>query len=208
VKDTRETKPCLLSCNVLKDEIEKLIEERVLNVNTFYLDMSLHADYHRLQKALIQAIEANLSRFSQGIALVYGDLCLGHDDQMKELLNRYGLVKVDALNCIDCLLGGGGKFLEMDPKQECLFMSPGWIRYFVRFKKLAQAEENKDAFESMFSGLKGIILLDSLGNLAKYKKEIEELRNITGLPILERKDIGLENLKRTVLKATERLYTA
>jgi hypothetical protein len=56
----------------------------------------------------------------------------------------------------------------------------------------------------MFSGLKGIIILDSLGDLDKYEKQIEELRNLAGLPILERKEIGLESLRQNIMEAVIR----
>jgi hypothetical protein len=193
---------CLLSCNVLKGEIQRLVEEGSLNVEPYYLDMSLHMDHGLLEKNLKQAVEKTL-RNSRQIVAVYGDLCLP-GNEMRELMHKYGVIKIDALNCIDCLLGGKGKFLEIDPNQECLFLSPGWIRYFDRLKKLAYQEEYREAFLNMFSGLKGIILLDSLGDLDTYEKQIEEFRTLICLPILERKEIGLESLRQTITEAVLR----
>jgi len=34
---------------------------------------------------------------------------------MQALMNEFSTVKVDALNCIDCLLGGHGKVLDIAP---------------------------------------------------------------------------------------------
>ncbi len=56
----------------------------------------------------------------------------------------------------------------------------------------------------MFTGIKGIILLDSLGDLDKYEKQINEFRNLSGLPILKRKEIGLEGLRQNVMEALRR----
>lgn len=198
------SKPCLLCCNVLKEEIQRLVEEDPLDVETFYLDMSLHMDYSLLETKLKQAIEESLLRYSKGVVAVYGDLCIGPGHEMRELMDTYGFAKIDALNCIDCLLGGKGKLLEIDPNQERLFLSPSWIRYFDRFKKLAYQEGYKEAFVNMFNGIEGIVLLDSLGDLDKYEKQIEEFRNLVGLPILERKEIGLEGLRQNIIEALGR----
>ncbi len=199
-----KSKLCLLCCNVLEREIQKLVEEDSLNVKTYYLDMSLHMDYGLLESSLKQAVKKNLLRYSKDVVAVYGDLCIGPGNKMRKLMDRYGVVKIDALNCIDCLLGGKGKLLEIDPDQECLFLSPGWIRYFDRLKKLAIQEGYREAFEKMFTGIKGIILLDSLGDLDKYEKQINEFRNLSGLPILKRKEIGLEGLRQNVMEALRR----
>jgi hypothetical protein len=45
--------------------------------------------------------------------------------QMKRLVDDYGVVKIDALNCVDCQLGGKGKSLEADPNQEVIFLFSG-----------------------------------------------------------------------------------
>ena len=56
----------------------------------------------------------------------------------------------------------------------------------------------------MFIGLKGIVLLDTLGDLEDYRKEIEEICSFTRLPILETKQIGLGNLREVVLEAVKK----
>jgi hypothetical protein len=60
---------------------------------------------------------------------------------------------------------------------------------------------NKEESRRLFSMLKGIILIDSLGNLDDYKVEIEKFCYYTGLPIIERKNVGLEGLKNVITKA-------
>ena len=135
--------------------------------------------------------------------LVYGDLCLGQNDEMKKFIEKYDVTKVDALNCIDCLLGGKGKFLDADPDHELLFLYPGLIGFFSHFKEKARQENiDEDSFKQLFSSLKGIVLLDTLGEPKKNEEEIEKL--YTGLTILETRAIGLDNLKQIILEAIER----
>ena len=196
-------KPCLVSCSVLKEEIEKLVKQGDLNVELVFVSKYFHIDYALLEKNLRQVVEKSLPRFSEGIILVYGDLCLGPNNEMKQLAEEYDVVKVDARNCIDCLLGGQGKFLEASPNHDLLFLSPGMIGFARHLKEKArQRDINEDAFNSLFSRLKGIVLLDTLGELNKTKEEIENLH--TGLTILETREIGLENLKQVILEAIER----
>lgn len=199
-------KPCLLSCSVLKGELETLVRMGALDAKLAFFSMELHSDYGSLEKALRRKIE---EKRAQGYELVVvnGDYCLGSDNEMKKLTEEYGVSKVDALNCIDCLFGGKGKYLEADPTQESLFLSPGWIEYFVHKKRSAEGKPHEEIIKNLFTGLKGIVLLDSLGNLNDYKKEIEKLQNFTHLPILERRNIGLENLRQVINEATRRQNT-
>jgi hypothetical protein len=110
---------------------------------------------------------------------------------------------VDALNCIDCQLGGKGQFLNADPDHDLMFLGPGMIDFFRHFQeKMAKENINEEVFAKLFSGLKGIVLLDTLGESNKEREEIERLR--VGLPILEIREVGLANLKQVILEAVER----
>lgn len=206
-KMNTKIKPCLVSCSVLKDELEALVKMGALDASIVFYSMDLHSDYGALEKTLRRKIEERLAHSKGEVIVINGDYCLGSDNEMKKLMDEYGVVKVDALNCIDCLFGGKGKYLEADPAQECLFLSPGWIKYFFHKKKLIGGKPHEEFFRNLFSGLKGIVLLDSLGNLDNYKKEIEELQNFTNLPILEKRNIGLENLNQVIMEATKRQNT-
>jgi hypothetical protein len=58
----------------------------------------------------------------------------------------------------------------------------------------------------MFSGIKGIVLLDTCGNAKECREELE--KSDIRLPILETKKIGLENVRRLVLDAIEHAINA
>jgi len=198
-----KTKPCLISCSVLKDEIERLKRKGDLDSDVVYVSKLFHVDYGILEKNLRRTIERTLPKVSGNPVLVYGDLCLGPNGEMKLLAQEYGLAKIDALNCIDCLVGGKGKIDEVDPYHELMFFDPGMIEFFqVMRKKLKQEGMDEEALQNMFSGIKGIVLLDTLGEVEKCKKEIENLHS--GLEILEVKQVGLENLKLVLTDAIKR----
>lgn len=166
--------------------------------------MTLHNDYNLLERKLKSTIEQSLQD-TRAIVLVYGDLCLGTNDEMKKLANSYGIAKIDASNCIDCLLGGKGKVFEIDPEQTYFFLSPGMLKTWNKFKHAIYKTEHGEQFKKLFGELRGIILLDTLGNLDSHETEIEEFTNVTGLRVLERRNVGLSNLKEVISEATKRL---
>jgi hypothetical protein len=198
-----EKKPCLVSCSVLKEEIQELVKRGALDADLIFVNKFLHTEYALLEKNLREVLKRTRSRFSGSVILVYGDLCLGSNNEMKELAKEYGAIKVDAVNCIDCLLGGKGKYFEADPTHKLLLLDPGYIGIFKYWKKKARQEgADEDALRQIFCGLKGIMLFDTLGEAEKNLEEIDKLN--FGLRVLETKKIGLDNLKLVISEAIER----
>ena len=200
---TQKTKPCLVSCSVLKEEIKKLVQQGELDAELVFVSKYFHVDYAQIEKNLRPAIEKALQLYPGNVILVYGDLCLGMKNQMDKLAEEYGIVKVDALNCIDCQLGGKGKSLEADPRQDLMFLSHGMTDFFRHTKGMMRKEGlDETALRGLFKDLRGIILLDTLGNTSQLRKEVEQLE--TGLEILETKYVGCENVKNVIQEAIER----
>ena len=198
-----KVKVCLVSCSVLKEESEQLIKQGSLDAELVFVSKYFHVDYELLEKNLRKVLEQTLKCFSGKVVLVYGDLCLGQNNEMKKIAEEYGVVKVDAVNCIDCQLGGKGKFLEADPEHNLMFMDPGMIGFFKRMKeKMRDEGVDEAAFANLFSGIKGIVLLDTCGNADKCKDELE--KSGIGLRVLETRKIGLENVKQVLLEAIEK----
>lgn len=189
---------CLVSCSVLKNELLQLVRERQLDVDLVFVSKYFHVDYEALEQNLRRVLAATVKRHGGKVVLVHGDLCLGPNGEMKKLCEEYGVVKVDALNCIDCQLGGGGKYLAADPDHNLMFMGPGMIEFFSHMKrKMLREGVDEAVLAGMFSGMKGIVLLDTCGNVDKCLAELQA--SGLGLPILETREVGLENVKRIVL---------
>ena len=200
---TEKTKPLIVSCSSLKAEIQKLIKQGDWDADAVFVSKYFHVDYSLIEKNLRRTLQENLPRAHKGIILVYGDLCLGPNNEMKQLAAEFGAVKVDALNCTDCLLGGKGKIGEVDPNHELLILHHGLTGFFSNLKETAKRENvDEESLKNLFSGIKGIVLLDTLGEADKSREETEKLA--TGLTILETRSIGLENLKKVILEAVER----
>ena len=195
-------KVCLVSCSVLKEEIQQLVKQGNLDAELVFVSKYFHIDYEALENNLRKVLEQTLKRFKGKVVLVYGDLCLGQDNEMKKLAQEYGVVKVDAVNCIDCQLGGKGKSLEADPEHNLMFMGPGMIEFFKHMKeKMLKEGVDEATFANMFSGIKGFVLLDTCGDAEKCKEDLE--KSGMDLKVLEVRKIGLENVKRVILDAIE-----
>jgi hypothetical protein len=191
----KKDRVCLVSCSVLKKELEQLVKQGSLDADLVFVSKYFHVDYGAVEKNLRKVLEQTLRRSSGKVVLVYGDLCLGQNGEMKKLADEYGIVKVDAVNCIDCQLGGKGKYLEADPEHNLMFMGPGMIAFFKHIKeRMAKEGVNEATFVGMFSGIKGIVLLDTCGNAKELREELE--KSGIRLPILETRKVGLENVRR------------
>lgn len=200
-----KSRPLLISCGILRKEIEKLIEEQSLDVEPYFLDAGLHVVYSELEKELTSALEESTEHAPNGIIVVYGDLC---HPRIKKIVKKYSnAVKVDALNCIDCLLGGHQKLLQADPNCDHFYLSPGWmpsnLKKNVWFREIF--DWNMEGIKEMFRHLAGIIVIDSLENLDEFKNDIEEFSQHTGLQVKNRKTVGLDGLKAVIDEAIKKL---
>jgi hypothetical protein len=62
------------------------------------ISKNFHVDYALLESNVRKILDQTKRMGKQKIILVYGDLCLGQDNEMKKLSDEYGVVKVDVLN--------------------------------------------------------------------------------------------------------------
>jgi hypothetical protein len=200
---SQKPKVCLVSCSVLRKELELLKKQGKLDAELVFVSKLFHVDYAALENNLRKVLEHTKKRFNGKIVLVYGDLCLGIDGEMKQIAKEYGVAKVDAVNCVDCQLGGGGKFLEADHEHNLMFMGLGMIEFFENMKEnLKNQGMDEAAFEGMFSGIKGIVVLDTLGEAEKCREALKQAG--LNLKVLETREIGAENVLSVVLGAIER----
>ncbi len=189
----------------MRKEIEKLIAEKRLDVDVVFLDAGLHVVYAELEKALTSALEKHADRVPEGIIVVYGDMC---HYGIKRIIKQYSnAVKVHALNCIDCLLGGHQKLLEADPDGSHFYLSPGWMPSNLKKNKYFREifDWNLEGIKEQFEHLSGVIVIDSLDNLDELESDIIEFCGNTGLHVKETKTVGLEGLKAVIDEAAKNL---
>jgi hypothetical protein len=202
-----KAKPCLVTCSVLKEELEKLVQKGDLDADLVFVSKYFHVDYAQVEKNLRRVLDKTQRRFKGNNVLVYGDLCMGPNGEMKKFVQESGVVKIDAVNCIDCILGGKGEFLKADPDHNLLFLGPGMTEFFKHFKeKLRREHVSEDDIKNIFRGLKGIVFLDTLGDKENAANEVTSLD--TGLSVLEIREVGLNGLKHLIAESIEKAKKA
>ena len=185
----------LISCGILQPEIEALIARKEIEAEAVFLNKYLHVDYRKLHDALKASLRRHRERKP---VVVYGDVCLGFNGEMQALMIECETIKVDGLNCIDCLLGGRGKLLEIDPDHRLFFLTPAFLEFSENLIS-GTKEDNRRRFNM----LKGIMLVDSLGDMVRHRNRIEHISDQTGLPVVEHRMVGLDGLKAVVEEALQ-----
>ena len=189
-------KSLLISCGILQPEIEKLIARGEIKADAMFLNKYLHFDFRKLYKTL----KASLKKHGKKRPIViYGDLCLGFNNEMHSLMTECETIKVEGLNCIDCLLGGRGKLLDIDPDHHYFFMTPAFIEFSERL-----ITGTKDENLHCFRMLKGIFIVDSLNNMELFRNRIENFSQQTGLPVIKHLVVGLSGLKNVIEDAVQK----
>ncbi len=197
-----KAKICLVSCSVLKRELQQLKAQGKLDAELVFVSKLFHVDYALVETNLRKVLEHTKKRFNGKIVLVYGDLCLGQDNEMKKLAKDYDVTKVDAVNCVDCQLGGKGKVNTEDPQHNLMFMGPGMIEFFEDIKpKMLQEGMDEATYANMFSGIKGFVVLDTCGDGDKLLAAIKKAG--LNVEILETRKIGTDNILRVVADAID-----
>lgn len=191
---------CIVSCSVLKRELQQLKAEGKLDAELVFVSKNFHIDYALLENNLRKVLEHTKKRFNGKIVLVYGDLCLGQDGEMIKLAKEYDVTKVNAVNCVDCQLGGKGIVNTADPDHNLMFMGPGMIEFFEDMKpRMLQEGLDEAAFASMFSGIKGFVVLDTCGDGEKLVAALKKAG--LGVEVLESRKIGTDNVLHVVKDA-------
>ena len=197
--------PLIISCGILREEIQKLKQQNKLDNKVIFLDAGLHAIYSELEKAITATLEKHAKNAPNGVVVIYGDMC--HPRIKKIIKQHKNAVKVDALNCIDCLLGGHKNLIKTDPKYDHFYLSPGWMPSNLKKTKYFKQifDWNKEGIKELFQDLKGLIIIDSLDNLDQLESDVEEFSLFSGLEVKKTKHVGLDGLKAVIEEAIKKL---
>jgi hypothetical protein len=87
----------------------------------------------------------------------------------------------------------------MDLEHRFYFLTAGFLDYTEKLI-LGSKEDNRHRFNM----LKGIIVLDSLGDIDQHRDRIEHISDQTGLPVLEHCMVGLDGLKAVIEAALKK----
>jgi hypothetical protein len=191
--------PLLISCGILREEIHALQAQGRIIAQTHFLSSRLHSHPQHLVRALSAAMAFYRLKFGHRVVVVYGDACIGFNGEMARLVSDYGMTKVLAVNCIDCLLGGCGRLLEIDPDHRYFFLN----RAFLQFGRNL-FNKDPDTIREQFRMLSAIVPIDSMGDLAVHWDEVRKVSELTRLPLKAVLDVGLDGVQKVLVEAIDR----
>ena len=89
-----------------------------------------------------------------------------------------------------------------------LFDNDCTVPFIARYRKEVTGQLDEVEIENLkerYGMLEGIVLLDTLGDLDDYGDDLKTISRATGLPILEKKKVGLQGFQDVIEEAIGRL---
>lgn len=152
----------LIACAMLRDELERAIEETGCTIPVHWIDRGLHSSPPRL-RAEVQAMVDQLTPISDSILMAYG-LCGGAMEGVMSTGAR--LVFPLFHDCIQLLLyGGDGKSHKRNDR---LYFTQGWTEdegfignEYAKFCARRGEKRAQKVYRSMLSGYRAVCLVDT-----------------------------------------------
>lgn len=185
--------PLLIGCGILKKEIQYLAKKKKWDIDTFFLDSSLHVDFDKLHLAL----EKSLQRFKekQPMVVFYGTC----HPQIDNLIYNMQAIRTMGQNCVEMLLGKELFFKELSGG--AFFLMEDWVLRWNYITAKAMGDD-KEAVKSIFLSEHKYFLGLRTPCSGDFSKEAGEISHSIGLP-LKWKDVQLDHLEKVVLDAVQ-----
>lgn len=164
----------LISCGILRDEVEAALREEGLRVPVFYLAPAPCINPEALEKQLTKALERAMEVAQEAIVLI--GLC--HPD-IDRIIARFPARRLPVNDCFDAILGYRRK--ELDREARTFYTSPSWLRHWRRALVGRLGWDTVDAHQN-FGLYERIVLLDA-GMQSLMDEEVLEFFDFTGVPI-------------------------
>jgi len=187
---------CLVSCGMLRPEIDHLVETGFLNPRRLlFTPPGLHALPDKLEEHLLGRLaQARQWCPDHRIIVVYGKKChISTDEPLKRVDSilqaaGQGIVRVQGDYGYDMLAGFEDRQRISEGRQDrILWFTPGWLKHWKAVYQQYFGWDSADANANFPGFYDRIIVLDSLGLVEKYMtqhaEEILELFDWTGLEV-------------------------
>jgi hypothetical protein len=185
----------VLCCSILKNEVREVFNKNFKDLNVNYLDSMLHMTPSELHKL----IDLELNDYCKKTLLIYGDCT---PSMHNYLLDKPNIVRLDALNCCEMILGK--RDYQAIRKRGCFALLPEWTK---RWKEVFVKElgfEDKYLAESFIQDYgEGFIYLDT-GLDSNYSSELAEIEEYFNSKVVIKK-VSLDNLTEIIEVALNKL---
>lgn len=189
--DSRDTRTRVLSCGILKAELEALPAPLVERLDIVFLDSILHMRPKDLESDLRRLLDLPPDG---PVLLVFGDCSPG----MRELSLGPGRVRISGVNCCEIVLGRE-RYRDLRRRETFLFM-PEWT---ARWREVFGAELGFQSIDAargfMTDSMQSLAYVDT-GVVPVPVPTLREIEDFFGMPVrIEHAGIGL--LEKAVLEA-------
>jgi hypothetical protein len=185
--------PLLLGCGILRNEIRFLIEKNGWQLETHFLDSSLHIDFDKLSLALTAALRHHAGR---EVIVFYG-AC---HPLIESILHAAGTYRSVGQNCVEMLLGAEQFTKELE--QGAFFLLEEWAHHWEHIVT-ATFGTNRKVIREMYQGDRGYLLCVSTPCSGDFTAAAEEAGRLVGLP-LRRMEVSLDHLEAVLQEAIHR----
>lgn len=183
------SKTCI-ACGVLRNELNKLVEEGSLPQKPRYVASRMHMDPEGLDKIIKKAVREN----GESVSFVYGDCC----PSMLDLCEGEQVLRPWCSNCCELILGKERYFKYI--REGAFFLLPEWALIWRDIFEQDLGLTPEVASELMDDRcVEKVIYLDT-GLVPIPHKELEECGKFLGLEV-EILPVGLEELRNSLVKA-------
>lgn len=181
-----------LSCGVLRAEMESLHQQGLIRGVLLFLDSMLHMDPPGLEATLIALLEKNLDK-PRCLVLVYGDCC----SRMLDLVRRFRVGRVNAINCAQLLLGRD-RYRQL-MHQEAFMVLPEWAG---RWEEIMQHELGltRAVAHDLMQETRGVLVYLDTGLAPVPEQNLAAFSAYTGLP-WRTETVNLETMLSQLLAA-------
>ena len=175
----------VIACSMVRDELEKAMEQTGRHYPVTWLDAGLHNYPDRLRSEL----QAALDQISgcQRVLMTYG-FCGNSIAGIRA--GAFEVVLPRADDCITLLLGSQKRRLELSKHCGTYFLTQAWlhgernlrVEYEYTVKKYGE-EQGREIFHMMFGNYQQLALLDDgCYPMAPAEEETKEVARLLGLP--------------------------
>lgn len=184
----------MVGCGILRKEIDFLIKKNRWNLQTHFLDSSLHNYLNRLSTELNQALDERESRGEKTLVM-YGSCHPFMDDYLRQ----HQTCRTGGQNCIVMLLGYEEFMRELE--KGAYFLLEDWA---LNWGPMITAcfGRNQEVVRDIFHGAHSYILALKTPCNDDFTQAAETAANMVDLP-LRWMDVNLDHLEAVVFAAIE-----
>jgi len=188
-----------LCCGVLQEEMRQLHRLGEIGGELLFMDSMLHMHPPELEAVLTGILQRRAAE--EGcLVLVYGDCSA----RMLDLVRRFRVGRVDAINCAQLLLGRERYRRLM--REEAFLVLPEWAGRWEQVMK-SELGLNRSVARELMGENRGVLVYLDTGLLPVPQLQLEEFSSYTGLPFRV-EEVALEQLLAGVRSAELQAMTA